>query len=110
MGHAPQAEAVLTFTAGLAVGSALTYFLARRRERAVVAEQLSESGAVRQVAAERSSWTPVGAKPVLGSRHMLRRLCRRDYPIDSEGGVYYNSADAPDWCKGLFSDASQRYA
>ena len=101
----------LALAAGIALGSALTYLLARRKAADV--KRRTEFGTVRQAVPtepERSSWTPIGAKPVLGSRHMLRRLRRRDQKIDSEGGVYYNSADAPDWCLDLFSDPSQRSA
>jgi len=101
-------QRAVTFGAGVALGSALTYLLSRSfwksRARKAVAYQRTELS----TAEERSSWRPVGEKPVLGSRHMLRRLRRRDQKIDSEGGVYYNSADAPDWCQGLFSDSSQR--
>ena len=96
-------ERVLILAAGVALGSALTYLLVRRTRR-LVAHECAEPTAE----PERSSWMPVGAKPVLGSRHMLRRLRRRDQKIDSENGVYYNRADAPDWCQGLFDDSSQR--
>ena len=96
-------ERVLILAAGVALGSALTYLLVRRTRRLVVDECAEPTAEP-----ERSSWRPVGAKPVLGSRHMLRRLRRRDQKIDSENGVYYNRADAPDWCQGLFSDSSQR--
>ena len=96
-------ERVLILAAGVALGSALTYLLVRRTRRPV-AHECAEPTAE----PERSSWRPVGEKPVLGSRHMLRRLRRRDQKIDSENGVYYNRADAPDWCQGLFSDSSQR--
>ena len=96
-------ERVLILAAGVALGSALTYLLVRRTRRLVVHECAEPTAEP-----ERSSWRPVGAKPVLGSRHMLRRLRRRDQKIDSENGVYYNRADAPDWCQGLFDDSSQR--
>ena len=99
-------ERVLILAAGVALGSALTYLLVRRTRRPVAHERAEPSTAE----PERSSWRPVGEKPVLGSRHMLRRLRRRDQKIDSENGVYYNRADAPDWCQGLFSDSSQRCA
>ena len=103
-----RAERVITFAVGVTLGSALTYLLGfGRRTRKAVAYQRTEPSTAEP---ERSSWRPVGEKPVLGSRHMLRRLRRRDQKIDSEGGVYYNSADAPDWCQGLFSDSSQRHA
>ncbi len=103
-----RAERVITFAVGVTLGSALTYLLGfGRRTRKAVAYQRTEPSTAEP---ERSSWRPVGEKPVLGSRHMLRRLRRRDQKIDSEGGVYYNSADAPDWCQALFSDSSQRHA
>ena len=98
---------VITLAVGVGLGGALTYLLGfGRRTQKAEAYQREPSTAE----PERSSWRPVGEKPVLGSRHMLRRLRRRDQKIDSEGGVYYNSADAPDWCQSLFSDSSQRYA
>lgn len=104
-------QRAVTFGAGVALGSALTYLLSKSfwksRARKALAYQRTEPSTAEP---ERSSWRPVGEKPVLGSRHMLRRLRRRDQKIDSEGGVYYNSADAPDWCQGLFSDSSQRHA
>ena len=102
-----RAERVITLAVGVGLGGALTYLLGfGRRTQQAEAYQREPSTAE----PERSSWRPVGEKPVLGSRHMLRRLRRRDQKIDSEGGVYYNSADAPDWCQSLFSDSSQRYA
>ena len=102
-----RAERVITLAVGVGLGGALTYLLGfGRRTQKAEAYQREPSTAE----PERSSWRPVGEKPVLGSRHMLRRLRRRDQKIDSEGGVYYNSADAPDWCQSLFSDSSQRHA
>ena len=72
----PVLRDAVALAAGVALGSALTYWLSRRT-----------------------------AKP---DATKLRRLRKRDQPLGSEDGVYFNSADAPAWLRGLFSDATQR--
>lgn len=66
----------VVFSAGVALGGALTYWLSRRAGRPDVAK--------------------------------LRRLRSQERPLDSESGVYFNSADAPAWLRGLFWEPSQR--
>ena len=73
------AGALGAFSVGVSLGSALTYYVLTRR-------------------------TP----RVRPDAKRLRRLRSREAPVGSESGVYFNSADAPGWLRGLFSDASQR--